>query len=329
MPKTKFLILFFVPMLMASCYHNPRSSKTMAGEYSKEQQDSLSFRHNHYYGHNYNFVVRADSLTLIRQLPEEKVGNFPTDSFVIRQGTRLVVADINILSTDTVDSVWVQLASDQTNIGWIHESELLPSVDPDDPISQFITVFSNKHLLYFLIVICLIGVGYLIRRLVKRNAYIVHFKDINSFYPTLLALTVASSATLYSTIQLFTPDAWRHFYFHPTLNPFTQPLLLMVFLSSVWSMLIIAIAAIDDTFRHLPLFDSILYLCGLMGVCAVNYIIFSISTLYYVGYLLLAAYFVFALWRYFLHNRTHYICGHCGERIKRKGRCPYCSAINR
>jgi hypothetical protein len=60
---------------------------------------------------------------------------------------------------------------------------------------------------------------------------------------------------------------------------------------------IVAIATIDDVRHHLPLGEAILYLGGLAAVCAFDYVVFSVTTLYYIGYLLLIAYFVFALYR--------------------------------
>ena len=127
---------------------------------------------------------------------------------------------------------------------------------------------------------------------------------------------------------MFCPEEWQEFYFHPTLNPFSQPRLLALFLSSVWAILIVGIAVVDDTFRHLNVSDGVLYLLGLAGVCAVCYIVFTITTMYYVGYLLLVAYIAFALWRYFTHTRSKFICGNCGLQIKKKGRCPHCGALN-
>ena len=43
--------------------------------------------------------------------------------------------------------------------------------------------------------------------------------------------------------------------------------------------------------------EAILYLGGLAAICAVDYVVFSITTLYYLGYPLLIAYYVFALRR--------------------------------
>ena len=324
----KFLPILLLLMMLSACFHRPTARHRASVVLTEQQLDSIAFARTHHYTINYNFVVRADSLMLTRQMPEETVSNLPTDSFAIGKEERLVVADIRILPADSVDSVWVQLAHEQGMFGWVHESEMLKFVEPDDPISQFISFFSDEHLLIFLLVFVLIITAYGMYKLLRRNAHIVHFNDIATFYPTLFALVVATSATLYASIQMFCPEEWQEFYFHPTLNPFSQPRLLALFLSSVWAILIVGIAVVDDTFRHLNVSDGVLYLLGLAGVCAVCYIVFTITTMYYVGYLLLVAYIAFALWRYFTHTRSKFICGNCGLQIKKKGRCPHCGALN-
>lgn len=314
-------------LAFTSCYSNYGHRGVLTG-YSERQRDSISFYDKHHYTHNYNFVVKSDSLVLLRQQPEELLSHFDTDSVVVYRHDNLVVADIRVLPADSVDSVWVQLARDQETFGWTHESTLLKKVEPDDPISQFISTFSDIHLLIFLGIIALMGSAYLMRKIAKKNAKIVHFNDIDSFYPTLLAILVASAATFYASIQLFAPETWRHFYFHPTLNPFTVPTILSIFLVSVWAMLIVALAVVDDVRKQMPLSEAVLYLCGLAGVCAIDYIVFSITTLYYIGYILWAAYIFFALQRYWFHARCCYVCGNCGAQLHRKGRCPYCGMWN-
>ena len=219
------------------------------------------------------------------------------DTIILRKHDRLVVADIKTVPADSIDSVWVKVARDQLTFGWVHESDLLANVSPDDPISQFIDFFSDSHLLIFLGFCVLVGGAYGLRRLMRKGARIVHFNDIPSFYPTLLCLLVAFSAVLYSSIQLFAPESWRHFYYHPSLNPYALPWHLGLFVTSVWAIVIVAIATIDDVRHHLPFGQAILYLGGLAAVCAVDYVIFSLTTLYYIGYPLLIAYIVFALYR--------------------------------
>ena len=139
--------------------------------------------------------------------------------------------------------------------------------------------------------------AYGVRHLLRRGARIVHFNDIPSIYPTVLCLLVASSAVLYSSIQLFGAETWRHFYYHPSLNPFALPFWLGLFVSSVWAIIIVGIATVDDVSRHLPMGGAVLYLGGLAAVCAVCYVLFSITTLYYIGYPLLIAYYFFAIRR--------------------------------
>ena len=295
---------------------------------TRSKEDSLSFRVKHHYSQGFNFIVTSDSLMLLRQQPEEAVNEMTTDSFAVKKGKEVAVADIRILPIDKQDSVWVQIATEDYAFGWIHESRLLKQVDPADPISQFISIFSNVHLLIFLIVFSIMGVGYLARKILKKNAHIVHFNDISSFYPTLLAVIVALSAAFYASIQLFAPETWREFYFHPSLNPFSQPLLLNIFLVLVWAMLIIGLATIDDVRRLLKSGETLLYLSGLGAVCAVNYIVFSVLTLYYIGYPLLIAYIYYAFRVYLRKSSETYYCGNCGVRLHRKGRCPQCGAVN-
>ena len=81
-----------------------------------------------------------------------------------------------------------------------------------------------------------------------------------------------------------------------------------------------------DTFKSGV--DALLYLAGLGAICSVVYVVFSISTLYYIGYPLLVAYVGFALWRFFRFAHYQYVCGHCGHPLRTKGRCPHCSTIN-
>ena len=326
--------------LMTGCYHTHNEKDRVLScdttvtvtaptvSTTTNHGDSYAFYVTHHYGPNYNFVVKADSITLLKQQPEELLSHMPTDSLVVRKGSHIVVADIRLLKNDKTDSVWIQVASNQYTFGWIHESKLLANAVPDDPISQFISTFSDTHLLAFLIIISLIAFAYTIYKLKRRELRIVHLNDIESFYPTLLAITVAIAAAFYSSIQMFAPDTWRHFYFHPSLNPFELPPLLAVFLSSVWLMVIMLLATIDDVYHKLPSSQAVLYLCGLAAVCSANYIVFSITTLYYVGYALLILYIIYAIRKYVDNNYYKYVCGSCGAKLRKKGKCPKCGAIN-
>lgn len=314
-------------LMLGSCYEH-RHRGSFPTQFSERQIDSLSFFTTHHYTNNYNFVVKSDSMGLLRQQPEEYISGMQTDTFMVYKGSHLVVADIRMLPADPVDSVWVQLANDTSAFGWTHESTLLKSAMPDDPISAFISDFSDSHVIIFLGIIVVIGALYVLRSMFRRQARIVHFNDIASFYPTLLCLIVATASALYAGIQTFVPQMWQHFYFHPTLNPFSVPFVLCIFLLLVWAMLITALAAIDDVRHQLPFNEAVLYIGGLAAVCAVNYIVFSVTTLYYAGYILLVFYYYYALRQYFIHSRARYVCGKCGAKLHTKGICPYCGAVN-
>ena len=310
----RLVSLLFLALLLCGCYNRGPITPD-AWDLTRQQLDSISFYTTHHYTQNFNFVVTGDSLVVVAQQPEDMAvpdvvsveiqtesGEYHKDSITLFRNERIVVADIKTVPSDTIDSVWVKVARDQLTFGWVHESELLSKVSPDDPISQFIDFFSDAHLLIFLAFCVVVVAAYGIRRLLRRGAKIVHFNDIPSFYPTALCLLVASSAVLYSSIQLFGAETWRHFYYHPSLNPFALPFWLGVFVSSVWAIVIVAIATVDDVTRQLPLGASILYLSGLGAICAVCYVVFSITTLYYVGYPLLIAYYFFAFRRLSLQN---------------------------
>lgn len=303
----KLVSLLVLLLLLCGCYNRgPITSD--AWDLTEKQLDSISFYTTHHYTQNYNFVVTGDSLVVVAQQPNdmsvpdvisieiESMGEEQRkDSITLRRNEHVVVADIKTVPSDTIDSIWVKVARDQLTFGWVHENELLAKVSPDDPISQFIDYFSDKHLLVFMAFCVLTGAAYGLRRLMRKGSKIVHFNDIDSFYPTALCLLIASAAVLYSSIQLFGPETWRHFYYHPSLNPFALPFWLGVFISSVWAIIIVALAAVDDVYHRLPLADAILYLVGLTAVCAVLYVVFSITTLYFVGYPLLVAYYYFAI----------------------------------
>ena len=294
------VMLLGILLMLSSCYHRHNSHQQHAAmvEYSDRQLDSISFSTTHHYTNKYNFLVFKDSLELMRQQPEEYISGLKVDTFAVKKNHLLVVTDIRMVPQDSIDSVWVQLAAENNDFGWVRESKLLSRVVPDDPISEFIMTFSNVHLLIFLVVIVVIAMAYLVRKVFHSNGKIVHFNDIDSPYPVTLVLLVSISAAFYGWIQSFEPEMWRHFYFHPSLNPFAVPHLLGVFLALVWAVLIVALACVDEVYHRLTFGEGLLYLGGLAGVCALDYIIFSVLSLYYIGYVLLIAYIYFAIKAY-------------------------------
>lgn len=331
------IVMLMLTLVAVSCY-NGRSSDhdgqpesdtmTMSALRAQRKSDSLSFYSRHHYTVNHNFIVAGDSLLLRQQPPEELMNHVDTFYHVIHHGEDVVVAEIRIIPTDTIDSVWVKVAHDQERIGWVHEEELLSSVTPNDPISMFISVFSNIHLLLTLVLVAVVVMVYMLFLVFKKKARVVHVNDIPSFYPTALLLTVAMAATFYSSIQIFAPEIWKHFYYHPTLNPFAVPPLLAIFLMMVWLLPIALISAVDDAFRHLPAVEAMLYTASLAVMCLCVYVVFSVTTLYYVGYPLLVVYVGYSIRSFYAKRRLAYFCGNCGKAILRKGQCPYCGATN-
>jgi len=325
--KLSSFALLALLLLLTSCYQSGALTPD-AWNLTDREKDSISFYTTHHYTQNFNFIVRVDSMHIVMQHPQEVCSGIMPDTLMVRRGDRIVVADIFTQPSDSVDSIWIRVARDQATMGWVHEREMLKKVSPDDPISQFIDFFSDTHLLIALAILVGVAAFFIFRRLMRLGARMVHFNDIPSVYPTLLCLAVAAAAVFYSTIQISNPESWRHYYYHPTLNPFSVPLHIGLFLASVWAIVILAVATIDDVRRHISGGSALFYYVALAGMCAVDYVVFSVSTLYYIGYPLLVAYVWFGFWQYYRHARMHYICGNCGTPLQQKGKCPKCGAIN-
>ena len=286
-------------------------------------RDSLVYLQEHHYTLGSNFEVYADSVDLVC-LPLRDCYSR------LRHGQRVVVAEFAIHPADSVDSVWVKLAHTQEVQGWMRECELKQTLVPTDILSQCIYLFSRTHASYFVIV-CALFMAYGLLRIVRRKQLkIVYFDDIDSFYPLLLCLLLSTSATLYETMQVFAPDTWEHFYYNPTLSPLHVPLLLGAFLVSLWLILILLLAVLDELFRQLSPALALFYLLGLATVCIFCYFFFIWTTRIYLGYPLLLLF----VWQFVRRMRTTlrtplYRCGRCGHRLTAKGICSRCGAENR
>lgn len=329
--KTDILCLLLTVFLSASCYysHPNRMDHWIANE--EHTVDSVNFYIGHHYWRNYNFFV-TDSVQLYSSLPGSLDGvSSLCDTFIILPEDRLVVADIRYVPGDTVDSVWVKVGRDQLTQGWTRESLLLDNVVPDDPISKFIKEFSSSRLIFVLTCLALVGLIILVRAVRRQQIRIVHFNDLNSFYPTLLCLGVSVAAAIYGSIQRFVPGTWVEFYFHPTLNPFNPsvPLIISLFLASVWFVIVAGIAVAEDLFHQDETGETVPYLFSLAGVCLLLYLVFTLSVHYYIGYPLLAFYWYFAVRQYRKHPVVKYRCGNCGRPLSAPGKCPCCGMENR
>ena len=304
------LLFFLLPLLLLSACYYPAEQSTL-------------------YAVNDNFLLAVDSISLQKQEPFH---NMPidtlSDSIVLYCNDPIVVAQIMVIPEDSIDSVWVKVARDQFSQGWTHQSTFLNSVVPDDPISEFIFLFSQSHLWYFLGMAFAVGVLVVWRQAKRWHFYMIFVRDISSFYPTLLTQTLSSSAILYASIQRLIPDTWVLYYYHPTLNPFDLPLILGLFVASIWLLVVLIIATIDEVFSLLPIPEALLYLFSLLGVCVACYLIFSLAALGWVGYLLYVVFAIAFVWRYARCFRAHCVCGRCGAKMHAKGRCTRCKTIN-
>ena len=213
--------------------------------------------------------------------------------------------------------------------GWLRESEMMHAFVPTDSISQAIYLFSDTHASYFIIIFALFVAVWLFRAFRRKQLRMVYFNDIDSLYPLLLCLLMAFCATIYESIQVFAPETWQHFYFNPTLSPFKVPLVLSAFLMGIWLFIVVLLAVLDDLFRQLSPAAAVFYLLGLASCCIFCYFFFILTTSIYVGYLFLTAF----VWVFLKRLRisllaSRYRCGRCGQKLREKGVCPHCGAIN-
>jgi len=282
-----------------------------------KQADSLEFRLLHHYTNNFNFMVVVDSLILTPR--EDEL----TDTVILRYHDRIVVADIR-----QSDTIWVKVARDQFSMGWVSEEKLMQATVPDDSISQAISWLTQTRFIWMSAVIVLGVIGFLLGWRLKHRFQIFRFNEMDSIYPTLMLILTSIMAALYASIQNFVPEFWQEFYFHPTLNPFILPPVMAALVTVVWLLIIVFIAMVVDVYHNLYFLSGITYVLEMLGVSMLSYLLISVLTLYYVGYLVLLAYIVALLWIYFRHVRCRFVCGHCGHSMRQKGICPRCGRLN-
>ncbi len=279
------------------------------------------------------------------------------DSMLIHASDPLVVADIMYVPQDTIDSVWVKVARDQGTQGWVREKVLTKYTVADAPISRFIHFFSDSRTIIFVSVLGVFILLLILTLLFRQNK--AEYKDANkhplrrvlnqigisagllapggwrgayrSFYPTLLCLTISAATALYCSIQHFVPSTWVEYYYHPTLNPFSPdlPPIMQLFVASVWLLVVVSVAVVIELWREEESAYLLSHIAGLACICVLIYLVLTLTVSFYVGYILLAAYWIFALWRYFHRRPARYRCGLCGEPLEELGTCPNCGADNK
>lgn len=271
------------------------------------------------YALNSNFRVTADTLWL-HQLPL-------LDSIPVREGDELVVAEITARKEMEGDSVWVKVARDLETIGWVPERQLLSHIVPVDPISRCIHLFSNSHALPFFLVLAVFFLCFVYRALRRKQIKLIWLNDIDSVFPITLSWLMAAAATLYNSMQHFVPETWERYYYDPSLNPFDLPFVLGLFVLSVFLILLLGVALLDDLFHQTTMEVAFFYLLGLASCCIFLYIFFTYLWVY-LAYVAFIAYSVWCVRRLRKANSYPYACGACGAKMRSKGICPHCGALN-
>ena len=287
-----------------------------------QQVDSVVFRLTHHYGPNFNFELKADSMILV---PRE--GDLIQDTCVVRNKDLLVVAQIKrIEASDSTmeDTFLIKVAHDQTTMGWVKESELLENAVPDDPISQLIDFMTGSRAIWMSSFLGFGVIAFFFRKMRKQKMSIslselkvVDLIEMDSFYPPLLLILVACVAALYASVQNFVPEFWQEYYFHPTMNPLLLPPIMAVL-----------VTVVIEVYNNFYSFRGIIYLFEIAGLCMLVYLLISWTILIYVGYLLLPILIAYLIYYYFKYIRCTMTCGHCGRKIREKGICKHCGAIN-
>ena len=260
---------------------------------SPQQADSLYFRLSHHYSENFNFVVKADSLTLI---PRE--GDLLTDTCKVYSGDLIAVASIKTIPGDSIDSVWVKVAHDQFTMGWIPEDELLKGVVPDDSISEMLDLMTGSRGFWMSALVFCGIIGFFLRKGKVEKLQIVRFNDMDSFYPLLFLTAVAIMASVYASIQNFVPEYWQEYYYHPTLNPLQLPALMSSLVVLLWVVIILYIAVVDEVYHNFYFVPGVAYLLELTGLAMVLYLVVSWSTIFYVGYVFTPILIAAGWWMY-------------------------------
>ena len=204
---------------------------------------------------------------------------------------------------------------------------MLENIVPIDPISQFIHLFSSSHTLPFFLVLAVFFLWFVYRAVQRKQIKLIGLNDIDSVFPIILSFLLAVAATVYNSIQHFVPETWEHYYYDPTLNPFEVPFILGLFIVCVGMILLFGVAMLDDLFHQVKLETAFFYLLGLASYCIFLYIFFTYIWVY-AAYICLAVYAVWCIERLKKSDKYPYACGACGAKMRTKGICPHCGALN-
>ena len=184
---------FFIYLLLSSCF-------LLSSCYYSQEDATL-------YEVGDNFVLSADSLHLQSSQP---LHNLPIDTaceqLSIYRNNQLVVAETLVIPEDSVDSVWVKLARDQFTMGWVHQHDFVESVVPDDPISQFIYLFSIRHLGLFGILFAISLAALLYQVYSRKKPHVFFLRDNNISLTHEEKIYLATVNALFGSVWLTSDD---------------------------------------------------------------------------------------------------------------------------
>lgn len=221
-----FLVLMCSLAVNAQKHYTPADSLL---ELTPREADSLFFRFSHHYTNNFNFVVVADSCALTAHESDL------IDTCFVYKDDIVAVADIS--QTDS-SQVWIKVFRDQSTMGWMTEDELLENAVPDDGISEAIYYFSHHIFLLVIVLVFLALIG-------------VVFYKINRGYSILFLSVLLGFAGVLLVVVNCYPEYWLEYYFHPTLNPFILPGIMMALLTLFWLAVITFVALVFVLSDHL------------------------------------------------------------------------------
>jgi len=266
------------------------------------QRDSLEFRLRHHYSEGFNFRVTADSLQLVPRLETLPL----TDTCVVRHGDLLVVAEVarkEAADSLSPDTFWIKVAHDQLTQGWVEESELLHAVVPDDSISQLLHSLTTSRSIWMSLFVVLGLLGFVLYRQVSTNRdWLSLLRHSDSWYAPLLISLVVLLALTYAGVQLWVPEFWQEYYYHPTLNPLLLPGVMCWMMVLVWLNIITFIALIIEVYHRYYFLQGLVYVVEVLGLAMVAYLFVSWAAQIYVGYLLAPVLIILA-WIFFLHPK--------------------------
>ena len=141
------------------------------------------------------------------------------------------------------------------------------------------------------------------------------------------------SQVVFSLASFVSPLVFTYYVAHPMSFapeglPWISLYYLFGFILVAMLLVVLIIATLDEVFSLLPVPEAMLYLFSLSGVCVACYMIFSLSVLGWVGYVLYGFLAVVFVWRYLRCFSAHCVCGKCGARMHSKGRCTRCKTVN-